>query len=282
MNTPTPPTDAAVNASAATRLGGATRLLGLIADPVAQARSPGMANALLQERGRFGEFALVPMQVDAAGLPALLAALRRLRNFSGAIVSMPHKIAILPLLDGLELEAAEAGAVNVIRRDADGRLTGAMLDGEGFVAGLRAEGYRVKMATCMLAGAGGAASAIAFALARHGCASLCIVNRTLEKAQALADRVAKAYPDVAVSSGLEAGAAFDLAINATSLGMQASDALPIPAGLLPRVALVAECVLAPDTTRLMQAARDQGCRVQGGLPMLAAQMDLMLSYMGAA
>src|SRR5262245_20686179 len=115
---------------------GATRVLGLIADPVAQARSPAMANARLLAQRLYGPFVLVPMHVPASGLVEFTAGLRRQQNFSGAIVSMPHKIEIVALLDELTRDAQLVGAVNVIRRDANGRLSGTVLDGEGFVAGL--------------------------------------------------------------------------------------------------------------------------------------------------
>src|SRR6185369_6762333 len=131
---------------------GATRILGLIADPVVQARSPAMATALLREHGRFGAFVLLPMATPAAALGDVLAGLRRIANFAGAIVSMPHKTAIVPLLDQLTPAAAQVGAVNVVRRDPDGRLVGTVLDGEGFVAGLTAAGHRVDGAACLLAG----------------------------------------------------------------------------------------------------------------------------------
>ena len=149
--------------------------------------------------GVAGEVVLVPMHVGADGLADCVAALRHVRNFGGAIVSMPHKTAIVDLLDDLTPEARLVGAVNVIQRRADGRLVGTILDGEGFVGGLARAGHRVAGAHCLLAGAGGAASAVAFALAKHGCASLRIVNRTRSKADELAARVGRAFPAVPVS-----------------------------------------------------------------------------------
>jgi shikimate dehydrogenase len=92
---------------------GHSKLLGVIADPVTQARSPGMANALLAERERFGDFVLLPLHVPLSSLEAVLTGLRGIQNFAGAIVSMPHKSAIVPLLDELTAEAQLVGAVNV-------------------------------------------------------------------------------------------------------------------------------------------------------------------------
>jgi shikimate dehydrogenase len=259
---------------------GRTRLLGLLADPVVQARSPAMANALLAEQGRFGEFVLVPLEVAAAGLADVTRALRRVGSFAGAVVSMPHKTAIVPLLDDLTPEARLVGAVNVIRRTPDARLVGTVLDGEGFVAGLRAAGHDVAGKRCLLVGAGGAGSAVAVALAQHGCAALAIVNRTPATAATLAARVRAVARGVAVTVGDDAGARWDLAVNATSLGMRPDDPPPMSDDVLRRTALVAECVLAPETTALLARARALGCAVHGGVAMLAAQMPLLLRFMG--
>lgn len=201
-------------------------------------------------------------------------------NFAGAIVSMPHKSAIVSLLDELTAEARLVGAVNVIRRTADGRLMGTALDGEGFVAGLRSAGHEIEGASCLLVGAGGAGAAIAFALARHRCGSLTITNRTASKAASLAARVRAAFPGVPVQAGDAEGGRYDLAINATSLGMKADDELPMSQALVERSALIAECVIAPEMTRLLEIAKGKGRGIHTGVPMLTAQMDLMLRFMG--
>ena len=261
-------------------ISGGTRILGLVADPVVQARSPALATALLRRHGRFGAFVLVPMETPAAALAAVVTGLRGLGNFAGAIVSMPHKTAIVPLLDELTPAARAVGAVNVVRRTADARLVGTVLDGEGFVGGLGGAGHHVAGAHCVLAGAGGAAAAIAVALAAHGCASLAIVNRTRAKAERLAARVRLAHPKTAVAVGDDGRRGYDLAVNATSLGMRPDDALPFGDDVLARVRLVAECVVAPETTRLLARARELGIAVHGGLPMLRAQMELVLRFMG--
>lgn len=263
-----------------TAISGRTRLLALIADPVRQARSPGMANALLEERGRHDAFVLVPLQVPAGALEAVVGGLRQIGNFAGALVSMPHKAAIVPLVDELTPEAALVGAVNVVRRAPDGRLHGTIMDGEGFVAGLRAAKHEVRATACLLVGAGGAASAVAFALARHGCASLAIVNRTASRAADLASRVGAAFPAMAVRLGDAPDARYDIAINATSLGMHIRDELPMSRDVVERAALVAECVVAPEMTALLALAASSGRAIHTGVPMLEAQMSLMLEFMG--
>jgi shikimate dehydrogenase len=254
--------------------------LGLIADPVEQARSPVMMNSILQDRGQLGSFVLVPMHVPDEALGQVTTALRSIQNFAGAIVSMPHKSSIAAMLDELTADARMVGAVNVIRRNNDGRLLGTMLDGEGFVSGLRAAGHEIKSASCLLVGAGGAGAAIAFSLAKHGCASLTINNRTASRAMSLAARVRQAFPAIPVQSADSDFGSYDVLINATSLGMKTDDELPVSQDVVERCALVAECVLAPEMTRLVQLAQAKGRAIQTGVPMLAAQMDLMLRFMG--
>lgn len=259
---------------------GRTKLLGVLADPVIQARSPRMANALLQEKGQLGEYVLVPLHASPKGLTKVIVGLRHLQNFAGTIVSMPHKPTVLPLLDELSPEARLVGTVNVIRREADGRLLGEILDGEGFVEGLRSAGYEIQGKTCFMVGAGGAAAAVAFALAKHGCASLTIVNRTEKKAIALASRVQQAWPQAQIYVGAQDKHGYDIAVNATSLGMNPGDELPMSDEVIEASSLIAECVIAPERTRLLEIAKARGRRIHTGAPMLAAQMNLMLQFMG--
>ncbi len=155
-----------------------------------------------------------------------------------------------------------------------------MLDGVGFVDGLASAGHRVAGAKCVLAGAGGAASAVAFALAEAGCASIQITNRTPAKALALAARLQRAFPEVVASAGVRTDARFDIAINGTSLGMNANDELPLPMAVIERSALVAECVIAPEMTRLLEVAQRSGCTIHTGVPMLTSQLPRMLEFMG--
>jgi shikimate dehydrogenase len=227
---------------------GRTRVAGIVADPVAQAQSPVLVNALLAERGI--DAVLVPLHVPAGGLERFLAGMRAVASFAGVLVSMPHKTAVVSLVDEVTREGREVGACNVVRREADGRLVASMFDGEGFVGGLAAAGHAVRGRRVLLVGAGGAASAIAFALARHGVAALTIHNRTAAKAAALAARVQSTAPAVEVRAGGADPAGHDLVVNGTALGM-----------------------------RLAEAAR-RGCVVHRGTPMLAAQLDLVLAFLG--
>ncbi len=258
---------------------GATRLMALIGDPVAQARSPALVNEALARRGLAGQAVLVPLHVPAEGLAAVLHALRQTRNLAGAVVTMPHKSAAYTQIDEASADAQRAQAVNVIRREPDGRLVGGLLDGEGFVHGLLNAGHTVRGRHCVLAGAGGAASAIAHALAAHGCASLRMLNRTVDKAAALAQRLRAAHPALEVTVGLPDDAPVDVLVNGTSLGMRETDALPCTDRQIERASLVAECVLAPEQTALLRRAAELGRATHGGLHMLRSQIELMIDHM---
>ncbi|MDQ4137093.1 MAG: shikimate dehydrogenase, partial [Pseudomonadota bacterium] len=145
---------------------GSTRVFGILADPIEHVRTPQALNALMRERGVDG--VMVPFHAGADDLAAVAAGLRRLRSFRGMIVTVPHKTAMLGLCDAVSERARQVGAVNAVRREPDGRLVGDMFDGLGFVAGLRAAGIEPRGARAYIAGAGGAAKAIAFALVEAG------------------------------------------------------------------------------------------------------------------
>lgn len=256
---------------------GHTRIFGIIADPIHHVKTPQGINAIFARRDFDG--VLVPMHIDADGLPAFIAGLRRMRNFSGFIATVPHKTAMLALCDEATDNARRIGAVNAVRREADGRLVGEMLDGLGFVGGLRSVGIEPKGMSAYLAGAGGAANAIAFALAEAGVARLTIANRSREKAEDLVARIAHFLPHVWAEVGSRDPSGHDLAINATSLGLREGDALPFDADLLTPDQIAAEIIMQPQTTTMMAAAAARGCRVHPGRPMLACQLELMADFM---
>jgi shikimate dehydrogenase len=265
----------------ASAITGHTRICAIIADPIHHVRTPQGINPILAERGI--DAVLVPIHVGAAGLAAAVDGLRVMRNLAGFIVTVPHKTAMLGLCDSASDDAHRIGAVNVVRRSADGRLTGHMLDGEGFIGGLRGAGIAPEGLCCLLAGAGGAASAIAFALARAGVARLDVHNRSRERAESLVARVAEAHPACRVTvAGPRPGTGHDLVINATTLGLRPEDPLPIdPAGLLP-THTVCDIIMDPVRTALLRAADARGCRSHPGQPMLDHQLRLMVDALGLA
>jgi shikimate dehydrogenase len=262
-----------------TEISGRTRLFGIVADPVGHVRTPLVFNARFAARGT--DAVLVPFHVAPSGLASLFAAFRAMKNLGGSIVTVPHKSAAVALCDEVSEAGRAVGAVNTLRREADGRILGDMFDGEGFVAGLRQEGIEPGGLAVHLSGAGGAGNAIAFALAKAGVARLTIANRTARKAEELVDRVRALFPELDTRTGTASPAGHQLVVNATSLGLQASDPLPLEVEALTPDMTVAEIIMIPEQTRLLAEARRRGCRVQLGRHMLDTQIELMARFMGA-
>lgn len=257
---------------------GASELLFHIGDPIAQARAPSLVNPRLEALGT--NAIIVPFHVAPEGLAAALAGVRAIRNLRGGIVTMPHKVTAAGLVDELTDEARLTGACNVIRRERDGRLVGTMLDGEGLVAALRSSGIPVAGKAVFLAGTGGVALGIAAALARHGASRLRVFNRSKNKADALAARLATTFPRLLVEvldAPDPAGCA--IAVNATSLGMAADDPLPMRIEHLTPDMVAVEVVIRDQPTPFLAAATLRGCRTQPGVAMLEAQISLMIAFM---
>jgi shikimate dehydrogenase len=257
-------------------INGHTRLVVIVADPVGHVRTPARMNAHFAATGR--DAVVVPVQVSAQDLAQVVAALKRLPNLGGIVVTVPHKEAIAALCDRLTEPARLVGAVNVIRREVDGTLTGGQFDGEGFVAGLRAAGHEVRGRRVWMAGAGGAAAGIAHAMLRHGVAALTLHNRTASRAEALVRRLAAAMPGARVASGSADPAGHDIVVNATSLGLKPGDALPVDPARLDPAMLAAEVVMQPEITPFLQQAAARGCRTHGGLAMLVEQVAILCDF----
>ncbi len=257
---------------------GKTRILFILGDPVAHIIGSSLLNEHFASRGIAA--AVSPLHVAPQDLPALIETLRTLRNVTGFGVTIPHKIAVIDLLDSVGERGRLVGAVNFVRRNPDGTLHGDNVDGLGFVGGLLQAGIIVKGARILQAGAGGAGRAIAFALAEAGAAALTITNRSPDKAQALAAAVARAYPGCHVVAGDGDPAACDIAVNTTSLGMRESDPLPLAVDRLPSTAVAAEVVMTPAVTPFLAAAAARGCRTVPGRAMLLAQLQAASDLVG--
>jgi shikimate dehydrogenase len=247
-----------------------------LAHPSSHVRTPQLFNAAFAARG--DDVVAVSIDVDPAGLAVLVDGLRAWRNLAGFGITMPHKEALAALVDDTVGDAARIGAINNVRREPDGRLIGRNTDGEGFLAGLRREGHEVAGRDALLIGAGGAGRALAFALAEAGVGRLTIANRSRARAEQLAADVARAHA-APTAAGPPDPAGHDLVVNATSLGLQPDDPLPVDPERLESGTLVAEIVMTPGETPLMRAAAERGCRVHPGLPMLECQIELVRSFL---
>ena len=201
----------------------------------------------------------------------------------GFIVTAPHKAEAAQLCDRLEGDGVHTKVVNTVRREAGRNLfSGTLLDGRGFVSGLQSHGHEVKGRRFYLAGAGGAGTALSFALAHSGAAALTIHNRTRSKAENLAAGVGKAYPDCDVRVGTADAAGHDIVVNATSLGLKADDGHAFDLASADPSALVAEVVMKPDMTPLLIAAEKRGHRIHFGIHMLNSQLELMMQFLGVS
>lgn len=260
------------------QISGHTKVFGILADPIAHVRTPQVFNAFFQAHGI--DAVLVPFHVAPADLPSVWEGLRGLKSLAGLIVTVPHKPTAATLCNRLEPAARLIGASNTIRHEADGTFTGTMFDGIGFVAGLRAQGHEPAGKRAVMAGAGGAGSAVAFALAEAGVASLTIVNRSRAKAEALAARIAAAFPGVPVAAGDGDLAGVDIVVNTTSLGMKPDDPLPLDLANLEPHAVVAEIIMKPEETAILAASRARGNAIHHGRHMLDQQIRLMAEFMG--
>jgi 4-hydroxyphenylpyruvate dioxygenase len=219
-------------------------------------------------------------RVAAANLKTFLAAARVLENFNGFTATVDHKAALLPLLDRVSKRARRIGAVNVVRRESDGRFLGDNMEGLGLLEALAAEGVDVRGTAVWLVGAGNTGRAIAWALAEAGVGHLFLQDLHREKAVGLRRQLKAAYRKLPVELGAPAPHTADIAINATPMGLMPDDPVPIEPRLLKADATVADVVLTPPVTHLAAAAEKQGHKVISGRKMLEGQLGLFAEFLG--
>lgn len=254
---------------------GATRVIFIVGDPIAQVKSPAGVTEMLRERGV--DTIVVPAHVLPVDLPVWVAATTRMRNVDGIIVTVPHKFAAAELCHETSSQAHSIGAVNVMRRHAAGGWYGDMLDGTAYIAGLRQTGFDPAGKRTLLLGAGGAGSAIAHALVDAGVATLALHDADVGRQEALLHKLAL-YGPVKAMPGSTDPTDFDLVINATPLGMQADDLLPIDVDRLAASTFVGDVVTMPAVPPLIAAARARGCATMTGIQMFEAVRDRAVDF----
>jgi shikimate dehydrogenase len=257
-------------------INGKTQLIGLIGWPVSHSFSPAMHNAAAQALGL--NWVYLPLPVAPEQVATAVSGLSSL-GFRGVNITVPHKQAVMPLLDELEAGAKAIGAVNTIVVQANGRLVGHNTDWSGFLADLAMHNIPVDGRDCLILGAGGSARAVAYGLAQSG-ARLHILARRLAQADQVIEDLRPYHPHATFSSQpitqlAQTAAALHtpLIINSTPLGMTPNKtSSPWPANIpFPKNATVYDLIYNPRQTQLMQQAEKAGCRAVNGLGMLVQQ-----------
>ena len=259
-------------------ISGKTTLIAHLGYPTGAFKAPMIYNPWFEQRGI--DAVVVPIGVKAEHYPATLAALATVTNLRGALVTMPHKVTTLGLVDQATPTARIAGACNALLRRDDGTWLGDQFDGAGFVRGVERKGRRIAGARVFVAGCGGVGSAIAASLAAAGAAAIDLFDAHGATAEALRKRLLEHYPGLAVRTGSDDPAGHDIVVNATPLGMQEGDALPFDIARVDAGALVGEVVMKAEHTPLLRAALARGLEVQVGSDMLFEMVPAYLEFFG--
>jgi shikimate dehydrogenase len=255
---------------------GATRLYVIIGDPIAQVRAPGGVSEAFAARGHDG--ILVPVQVSSADLHDFLSVATRLKNLDGIVATIPHKFACYEACASATHRAHFLRVANLLRRRADGKWHGDMIDGLGFVGAARAKGVDPQHRRALLVGAGGAGSAIALALVEAGVSDLAIHDSEIARRDALIERL-NTLGKARVSAGTTDPSGYDLVANATPAGMQPGDPLPVDVGRLMPSAYCGCVITKPEVSPFIAAALKAGCVTGTGTDMYEAQQKRMVDFL---
>ena len=257
-------------------INGHTEVIAHIGFPTHSFKAPMIYNPYFEKQGI--NALVVPMGCKVEDYPVFLRAIFKLSNIRGALITMPHKVSTLSLLDEVLPAAAIAGACNAVRLGPQGQLQGDMFDGEGFVRGVLRKGFKLQGARVLVVGAGGVGSAIAASLAAAGVAAISLFDVHAASAEALAGRLRAHYPALQVATGSNDPAGHDLVVNATPMGMNEGDPLPMDVSRIAPATFVGEVVMRTEMTAFLSAAKARGCPVQVGSDMLFEQIPAYLEY----
>ena len=257
---------------------GNTELIAHIGYPTHSFKSPLIYNPYFEKEGI--NALVVPMGCQAAHYPAFLKSVFELTNIRGALITMPHKVSTVDLLDEVTPTVKVAGACNAVKRDAQGRLVGDMFDGAGFVRGIQRKGFKLIGKSVLVVGTGGVGSAIAASLAAEKIAAISLFDVNTSACEDLAQRLVNEYPHIQVKTGSNDPHGHDLVVNATPMGMNEGDPLPMNVSRIAPETFVGEVVMRTEMTAFLLAAQQRGCRVQVGSDMLFEQIPAYLEYFG--
>ncbi len=257
---------------------GHTELIAHIGYPTHSFKSPLIYNPYFEHEGI--NALVVPMGCRAEHYPTFLKSVFQLTNICGALITMPHKVTTVGLLDEVSPTVKVAGACNAVKRDGQGRLVGDMFDGVGFVRGVQRKGFDLTGKRVMVLGSGGVGSAIAASLATESIKTISLFDIHTASMEGLAERLKHEYPKLEVQIGSNDPDGHDLVVNATPMGMNAGDPLPMDVSRISPSAFVGEVVMRTEMTAFLLAAQQQGCQIQKGSDMLFEQIPAYLEYFG--
>lgn len=259
-------------------ISGTTSLIAHLGYPTHSFKAPMIYNPYFEKQGI--DAVVVPMGIKTEDYPPFLKSLFRLTNIRGALVTMPHKVTTLALLDEVTPTARIAGSCNAILRRSDGTLLGDMFDGAGFVRGVERSGRSLVGKRALVVGCGGVGSAIAASLAAAQVGMLALFDANAASAAALADRLRAHYRNLEVRIGSKDPAGYEIVVNATPLGMKDGDPLPMDVSRIDPATLVGEVVMKQEHTPFLRLAKEKGCAIQVGTEMLFEQIPAYLEFFG--
>lgn len=257
-------------------ISGTTEIIAHIGFPTHAFKAPMIYNPYFDQAGI--DAVVVPMGCKPEDYPAFLKAVFSLQNIRGALITMPHKVTTVGLLDEVSPTAKIAGACNAVLRRADGKLIGDMFDGEGFVRGVQRKGLELTGIRALVVGCGGVGSAIAASLAAAGVSTLQLFDAYTPSMEGLASRLREHYPALLVETGSNDPAGCDLVVNGTPMGMNDGDPLPMDVERIAPTTFVGEVVMKAEMTAFLRAAQSRGCPVQVGTDMLFEQIPAYLEF----
>jgi shikimate dehydrogenase len=259
-------------------ISGKTTLIAHLGYPTYAFKSPMIYNPWFDKNDI--DVVVVPMGVKAEEYPEFFRYLFKLTNIRGALVTMPHKVTTMGLVDELTPTATVAGAANAVLLREDGTLLGDQFDGTGFVRGVQRKGFDLAGKRALVVGNGGVGSPIAASLAAAGVSAMGLFDPISAASESLGERLTAAYPELQVSTGSKDPDGYDIVVNATPLGMKDDDPLPMDVERIAPTTFVGEVVMKQEVTPFLQAAMDKGCPVQVGKDMLFEQIPAYLEFFG--
>ena len=259
---------------------GTTKIYGCLAHPIEHVKAPTLFTSIFNKKKI--DAVMIPIHVHPENLENIVNSLKLVKNFHGMTITIPHKQMISKFCEKLDDDALFTGAVNWIKFDKDRGLIGNNFDGQGFVNGFLGQNNALEGKRVCIFGAGGAAVAITSALVDINIKSLKIVNRDVNKAFNLKDKLNTKQKSIRVDvSGADdyVLSDCDVIINATSLGLKKNDKIPIDLDKTSKNSIIADIIMQPKETELLKRAKILGRSIHYGKYMIESQIDLVGQFL---